>query len=156
MYVLEWRTVSALTRGFFWCLFPELLRNSGNKHQENTWVSAETVRHESTYTILFLTRHKESINDDKNDYLYTSSPCLTHLVFVPLMTSQSIVMTSQWPDSCDANMWIVISNSLDIDFIYGDFHGWSCKKLVFCCCNIDNEKKKFSEAWDCFELPRWG
>ena len=57
----------------------------------NTRVSTETVRHESTYIILFLTRHNESINDDKHDELYTSSPCLTHSVFVLLMTSQSIV-----------------------------------------------------------------
>ena len=37
-------------------------------------------------------------------------------------------MTSQWPDNCDAITWIVISNSLDIDFIHGDIHGRSCKK----------------------------
>ena len=30
------------------------------------------------------------MNDDKNDDIYTSSPCLTHSVFVLLMTSQSI------------------------------------------------------------------
>ena len=69
MYVLEWRTVSALTRGLFWCLFPELRSNEGYKHQNNTRVSAETVRHESTYIILFLTRHDESTNDDKDDDL---------------------------------------------------------------------------------------
>ena len=51
---------------------------------------AETICHECTYIILFLTRHNESINDDKNDNLYTSSPCLTSSVFVLLMTSQSI------------------------------------------------------------------
>ena len=28
------------TRVLFWCLFPSLLRNSGNKHQNNTLVSA--------------------------------------------------------------------------------------------------------------------
>ena len=33
MYVLLWRTVYALTRVLFWCLFPSLLRNSGNKNQ---------------------------------------------------------------------------------------------------------------------------
>ena len=76
--------------GYFWCLFLELRSNEGNKHQNNTRVSAETVRHESTYIILFLTRHNESINDDRNDDVYTSSPCLTHSVFVLLMTSQSI------------------------------------------------------------------
>ena len=54
MYVLSWRTVSALTRVLFRFLFPSLLRNSGNKHQNNPLVSAETVRHESTYIILYL------------------------------------------------------------------------------------------------------
>ena len=60
------------------------------KHKNNTQVNAETVRHESTYIILFLTRHSESINDDKNDDLYTSSPCLTRSSIVLRMTSQSI------------------------------------------------------------------
>ena len=34
------------------------------KYQNNTRVSAETVRHESTYSFLFLIRYDESINDD--------------------------------------------------------------------------------------------
>ena len=53
MYVLLWQTVYALTRVLFWCLFPSLLRNSGNKHQNNPLVSAETIRHSSTYIILY-------------------------------------------------------------------------------------------------------
>ena len=53
MYVLSWRTISALTQVLFWCLFPSLLRNSGNKHQNNPLVSAETVRNSSTYIILY-------------------------------------------------------------------------------------------------------
>ena len=43
MYVLLWLTVYALTRVLFWCLFPSLQRNSGNKHQNNPLVSALTV-----------------------------------------------------------------------------------------------------------------
>ena len=35
------------------------------KHQNNTRVSAKTVRQKSTYIALFFTWHKESINDDK-------------------------------------------------------------------------------------------
>ena len=42
-----------------------------------------------------------------------------------------LLLTSQWPDDCDGITWIVISNSLDIDFIHGDIHGWSCKKDSF-------------------------
>ena len=53
-------------------------------------MSAEAVRHESTYIILFLTRHNDSINVDKNDDIYTTYPCLTRLIFVLLMPSQSI------------------------------------------------------------------
>ena len=48
IHVLSWRTVSALTWVLFWYLFPSLLRNSGNKHQNNLLVSAETVRHSGT------------------------------------------------------------------------------------------------------------
>ena len=48
MYVLEWWTVWTLTSGLFWCIYPELLSNEGNKHQNNVPVSADTVRHKST------------------------------------------------------------------------------------------------------------
>ena len=54
--------------GYFDVYFPSC------EYQNNTRVSAETVRHESTYIILFLTRHNESINDYKNDELCISSP----------------------------------------------------------------------------------
>ena len=72
------------------CFFPELRRNEGNELHNNTRVSAEAIRYESTYIVLFLTRLNESINDDKNDDLYISPPCLIRSVFVLLMTSQSI------------------------------------------------------------------
>ena len=41
MYGLEWRTVFALTRGLFLCLFPELHSKKGNKHQNNPRVSEQ-------------------------------------------------------------------------------------------------------------------
>ena len=69
-----------LTTGLFWCLFPELRSNDRNKHQNNTRGSAETVRHESSHIMSFLTRHNESVNDNKNDDLYTSSPRVTRSV----------------------------------------------------------------------------
>ena len=40
MFVLSWQTVYVLTWVLFWCLFPSLLRNSGNKHQNNPVLSA--------------------------------------------------------------------------------------------------------------------
>ena len=57
MYVLSWRIVSALTLVLLWCLFPSLRRNSGNKHQNNPLVSAETVCHSSTNIILYILVH---------------------------------------------------------------------------------------------------
>ena len=54
MYVLSWRTVSVPTRVLFWYLFPSLLRNSGNKHQNNPLLSAETIRHSSTYITIYI------------------------------------------------------------------------------------------------------
>ena len=98
MHVLECWAVSVLTRGLFWCLFPELWSNEGYKYQNNMQVSTETARHVNTYIILFLIWHNESTNEDKNDDLYTSSPCLTCSIFALLMTSQStadVTMTRQ-------------------------------------------------------------
>ena len=66
MYVLSWRTVSALTRVLFWNLFPSLLRNSGNKHQNNPLVSAETIPHSITYIFLYFL-HSDVIYQS-NDY----------------------------------------------------------------------------------------
>ena len=45
-----------------------------------------------------------------------------------------LLMISQWPDSCDAITWIMISNLLDINFIHGDIHGWWCKKKFYVSC----------------------
>ena len=42
-----------------------------------------------------------------------------------------LLMASRWPDKCDAITWLVISNSLDIDFIHSDIHGRSSKKIDF-------------------------
>ena len=53
IYVLSWWTVSALTWVFL-CLFPSLFRKLGNKHQKDPLMSAETVRHSSTYIILYI------------------------------------------------------------------------------------------------------
>ena len=117
MYVLEWRIVSALTRGLFYT-------------KNNTRVSAETVHHESAYIILFLTRHNESIDDDKTT-MFTHRPRVSLAQFSFCWWRHNrLLMTSQWPDNCDAVMWIVISNLLDIDFIHGDIHGRSCKKNI--------------------------
>ena len=54
MYVLPWWTNSALPRVLFWCLFPLLLRNLRNKHQNNPLLSTKTGHDLSLYVILYL------------------------------------------------------------------------------------------------------
>ena len=153
MYVLEGWTVSALTRGLFWCLFPELRSNKGNKHQNNTRVCPETVHHESTYIILFLTGHNESINDDKTT-MCTHRPHVSLARFSFCWWRHNrLLMMSQWPDNCNAIMWIMIFNSLDIDLIHGDIHGRSCKKDWYPMLPVQWDNWKFwgtnivTEVW---------
>ena len=157
MYVLQWRTVSVLTRGLFWCLFPELRSTQGNKNQNNPRVIAETVRHESTYIILFLTRYNESINDNATT-IFTHRPrvSLTQFSFC-WWHHNRLLMTSQWPDNCDAITWIVISNSLDIDFIHWNIHSRSCKKVNYWTLNqtrmkISNVQSNFVGAHNVLRL----
>ena len=95
------------------------------------WFSAETVRHESAYIILFFTWHNKSINNDKNVSIYMSSQCLTARFSFCWWCNNRLLMKLQWPDNCYAITWIVISNSLDIDFIHSDIHGRLCKKLLY-------------------------
>ena len=87
----------------------ELFQHSENKHQNDTRVNTETFCYESTYITLSITWQNESINDDKNDDLYTSFPCLTRSVFVLLMTSQSIADDStmikrMWRDHVNSDI----------------------------------------------------
>ena len=90
--ILEWRTVYALKRGIFWCLFPELQSNEGNEHQNNSLVSAWTVRHKSTNITLFPIPHNECINDDKKDDLHTSSLCLS----LALRSADDVTVDCLW------------------------------------------------------------
>ena len=80
VYVLWWWTVSALTGVSEWCLFPLLLCNSGNKHQNNPLASTETVHHSGTYIILC--KHPVQTNGLKgNNILYVSQFDMFHNYF---------------------------------------------------------------------------
>ena len=96
----------------------------GNKYPKNTRVSAETVRHESTYIILFLTRYNESINEYKTtSFTHRPRVSLARFSFC-WWRHNRLLMTSQWPDNCDAITWLVNS-------IHGDNHGQSCKNMKY-------------------------
>ena len=92
MCVLSWRTVSALTRVLLWYLFPSLLRNSGNKHQDNPLVSAKTVRHSSTYIILydivFMYLTTTTHNKARHVCMFSAVCCTLGVVCGPSFTNQ--------------------------------------------------------------------
>ena len=132
MYVLLWRTISALTRGLFCCLFPDLLSKEGNKHQTNTRVSAETVRYESTYIIFNFLHDKTDPKMMIKTTIFTHHPRVSLARFsFSCWRHNRMLMRSLWPDSCDAITWIMISSSLDIDFIHGDIPRRPCKNKHF-------------------------
>ena len=57
MYVLSWLTVSALTRVLFLCLFPSLLRNSGNKHKITlSWALKQSSLEQIHYSLCYLSQ----------------------------------------------------------------------------------------------------
>ena len=59
--------------GYFYVYLPSCEATREINTKNNTRVSTETVRHEITYIILFLTRHNESIYDDKTT-IFTHRP----------------------------------------------------------------------------------
>ena len=120
MDVLQRRTVCMLIRGLFWCWFPELRRN-----QDRYTITAVEWAHKQfvtrVHTLLkFLTQHPKSMNDDKTT-IFTHCPRIS----LPWLTFcfcwwryNRLVLTSRWPDDCDASTWRVISNLLYINFIH--------------------------------------
>ena len=131
-----------------WCLFPELRKDEGNEHQNNTRVGAEQFV-TRVYTLLYFLRdirihkwrrkrrssHIDTIKQVMLGLLRcfdTSTQFLACPDYILQMTSQSIAddvtITRQlWRQ----HMKISISNSLDIYFTHGDFHNWSCKKKIY-------------------------
>ena len=78
------------------------------------------------------------LHDITNPIMTIKTTILTHCPSVSLTQfscccwrHNRLLMMSQWQDNCDAITWIVISKSLDIDFIHGDIHGRSCKKWKY-------------------------
>ena len=128
MYGLKWQIVYAPMRGLFWCLFPELQSNEGNKYQNNPWVSTWTG-HECTYITLFLRQHT-------NPLMMMKTTILTHRFHFSLALfgfcwwhNNRLLVMSQLPENCDvthASTYKVISYSLEIGFILGDIHGLLC------------------------------
>ena len=78
------------------------------------------------------------LHDITNPHMTIKTTIFTHRPRVSLVRSlfcrwrhNRLLMTSQQRNNCDAITRIVISNSLEIDFIHGDIHGRSCKKYKY-------------------------
>ena len=131
MYVLGWRTVSALTRGYFGVYFPicEATREINTKITPE-WAQKQFVTRVQTLSYF--------LRDITNPWTTIKTTIFTHhhrvslaLLSLCRWRHNRLLMVSQWPDNCYAITWIVISNSLDIYFIHGDIHGRSCNKIFF-------------------------
>ena len=115
--------------GYFGVYFPscEATREINTKITLE-WVQKRFVTR--VYTLFYF------LHDITNPQMTIKTTSFTHRPRVSLARfsfcwwrHNRLLMTSQWPDNCDAITWIVLSNSLDIDFIHGDIHGRSCKKF---------------------------
>ena len=122
MYVLEWRIVYALTTVLFWCAATMEI----NTKITLEWAHKQFVTRGHT---LFYYLHVITIpwiTTKATIFTYRSSVSLAWFTF-RWWRHNWLLMTSHWPDNCDAITWIMISNSLNIDFIHDDIHGRSCK-----------------------------
>ena len=134
-----------LTNTWEWCMYSrdELFQHSREGYFGVYFPSCFATREINTKITLewgqkqFVTRVHTLfyfLHDITNPWMTMKSTIFTHRPRVSLARFSFccwchnwLLMTSQWADSCDAITWIVISNSLDINFIHDDIHGRSCK-----------------------------
>ena len=154
VYVLDWRTVSALTGGLLWCLFPscEATREMNTKITLE-WAQKQFVTR--VHTLFYF------LHDITKLYMTIKTTIFTyHRVSLARFSfswwrDNRLLMMSQWPDNCGAITWILISNSLDIDFIHGDIHGRSCKETILpISCRINSMTR--GPSHDCLGVNEIG
>ena len=123
-----------------WTLFPfddviMVLGLNGSGHKSyGTRVNPWTVLYDSTYTILFLTPQDELVNDDervKSNFKHRHRASLALVTICWRRITWLGIQHMMWLGNCDASTWKVTSNPLDIGFVHGDIHGWSCKHNVY-------------------------
>ena len=106
-----------------------VVKHRGQINTEITfeWVHKKFVKRVHMNYFISYTTH-ETISDDENCDPHTSLPFSAPFC---LCSVNDVTIERWWrnnyPHKCDATKWQVISNSLYIDFIHGDIHGWSCK-----------------------------
>ena len=82
---------------------PSLLRNSGNKHQNNPLLSVETVRHLSTYIILYVSFAMEDMDFHKGTYILNTQE-LCKWFAIPCVSCSLVEANStnmfEWHSAC--------------------------------------------------------
>ena len=105
--------------GYF-CVLPELLPREINTKITFEWAHKQFIT--KLHTLFYFLHGKTMIftHRPRVSFARLTLCCWRH---------NRLLMTPQWPGNCDAITWIMISNSLNIDFIHGDIHDRSCKEL---------------------------
>ena len=91
------------------------------------WVQKQFVTR--VHTLFYFLHDITNLQMTIKTMVFTHRPLVSLALFTFFWWRHNrLLMTSQWLDICDAITWILISNSLDIDFIHDDIHGILCKK----------------------------
>ena len=155
MYEFEQRTVYALSRVLFLCVFPGTRDNEWYKHKNDTRVGAWAILPAiSTYITVFLKRHSAQIgkqhNPDSKVHGANMGPIWgrqdpggPHVGPMNLAIREwSLHLVSNLLWWCNDRLHYrtrqllhghvkVISKSLDIDIVYDDIHDRPCNKSHF-------------------------
>ena len=97
-YVIEWQIIFALTRGLFWCLFPEWHSNEGNEYQNSTRVSTFKQFVTRVYALFYFL---DDITNPKwwlKTTIFTHRPGVSLARFTFFWCHNKLLMTSQWSD----------------------------------------------------------
>ena len=129
MYVLQWRTVSALTRMLFWCLFPGLQSNSGNKHQNNTRVHKQfaTRVHTLSYFLHDIRNYKWRIN--------LWSPHIDPVSHSPGLHSADDVAIDCWWSHNGQTIVTIVTYLVRYRF-YSRLYSWVVVQDIFCFVHL--------------------
>ena len=106
----------------------------------------------------FVTRVNASfylLHDITNPYITIKKAIFTHRLTFCWWRHNWLLMTSQWPDNCDAITWIMISNTFDIVFFTAIFAGGK-NIIYFTLHNPSKDQNIFeSSQWKWQQVGRY-
>ena len=109
----------------FWCLFSAFWSNEWHAHHNSTGLSASTLWLGIICSIVFLKRHDKLINYDQST-IFTHRVSFLLTLFTFWWWRHTRLCNALWNNNTGA--WRVVSDSLDIHFIYDGIH--SCRNVI--------------------------